>query len=34
MIEIDLGFNGTILMGLVVLMIIYWFIDKLQEQEK
>ena len=29
MIEIDLGFNGTILMGLVVLMIIYWFIDKL-----
>lgn len=28
-IEIDLGFNGTILIGLVVMMIIYWFIDRL-----
>ena len=28
-IEIDLGFNGTILIGLVVLMIILWVVDKL-----
>lgn len=28
-IEIDLGFHGTILIGLVVLMIILWVIDKL-----
>ncbi len=28
-IEIDLGFCGTILIGLVVLMIILWVIDKL-----
>ena len=26
---IDLRFHGTILIGIVVLMIIYWFIDKL-----
>ena len=31
---IDLGFHGTILIGLVVLMIIYWIIDNLQEQKK
>lgn len=28
-IEIDLGFCGTILIGLVVLMIILWVVDKL-----
>ena len=28
-IEIDLGFCGTILIGLVVLMIILWIVDKL-----
>lgn len=28
-IEIDLGFCGTILIGLVVLMFILWVIDKL-----
>ena len=28
-IEIDLGFHGTILIGLVIMMIIYWIIDKL-----
>lgn len=28
-IEIDLGFHGTILIGLVIMMIIYWIIDNL-----
>ena len=28
-IEIDLGFCGTILIGLVVLMIVLWVVDKL-----
>ena len=28
-IEIDLGFCGTILIGLVVLMIILWVVEKL-----
>lgn len=28
-IEIDLGFRGTILLGIIVMGIIYWIIDKI-----